>query len=84
VVPIQADHASKSPQPANPMPPLTSLKPLDTSGGYILQASIRVQDGTKPETLTLATNELARFKELIKGVVDLAAGDRLALDTRMR
>lgn len=45
---------------------------------------MRVQDGNKPETMTVAMNELMRFKETMKGVVEMEMGDRLALDTRMR
>lgn len=65
-------------------PPLESLRPLDPSGEFILQASIRVQDGNKPETMKVATDQLARFREEMKGVVDMEMGDRLALDTRLR
>ena len=57
---------------------------LDPSGTYILQASLRVQDGSKVETMTKGVNELLGLKETLKGVVDLEIGDRLALDTRVR
>ena len=57
---------------------------LDPSGTYILQASVRVQDGSKVETMTKGVNELLGLKEILKGVVDLEIGDRLALDTRIR
>ena len=83
-VPKSEQNKTSLPHPVNPLPPLESLRPLDPSGGYILQASIRVQDGNKPETMTLAMSELVRFRELMKGVVDMEVGDRLALDTRMR
>ena len=63
---------------------LTSPKPLDPSGTWILQASIRVQDGSKPEIMTKGMNELKAFKDMMKGVVEMEVGDRLALDTRMR
>jgi len=43
-----------------------------------------VQDGNKPETMKVATDQLARFREEMKGVVDMEMGDRLALDTRLR
>ena len=45
---------------------------------------MRVQDGNKPETMKVAMDELKRFREMMKGVVDMEVGDRLALDTRMR
>lgn len=57
---------------------------LDLSGSYILQASVRVQDGSKPESMTLGITELQAFKEMMKGVVDLEVGDRLAMDTRVK
>ncbi|KAL9130998.1 MAG: hypothetical protein Q9175_006881 [Cornicularia normoerica] len=57
---------------------------LDPSGTYILQASVRVQDGSKVETMTKGVNELLGLKETLKGVVELEIGDRLALDTRVR
>ena len=60
------------------------LKPLDSSNGFVLQASIRVQDGMKPELMNKATNELKAFKELMRGIVDIEIGDRLALDTRVK
>ena len=67
----------------------TSSKPsqsrlLDLSGTYILQASVRVQDGLKVETMTKGANELLSLKEILKGVVELEISDRLALDTRVR
>lgn len=66
------------------IPPLASLRPIDPSNTYILQASIRVQDGGSPEAMTIGMNELKNFKEAMKGVVDMEVGDRLALDTRFR
>ena len=63
-------------------PPQARL--LDPSGTYILQASVRVQDGSKVETMTKGVNELLSLKETLKGVVELEIGDRLALDTRVR
>ena len=63
---------------------LSRTRPLDPSGTYILQAAVRVQDGSKMETITKATNELLALKEMLRGCVDLEMGDRLALDTRVR
>ena len=57
---------------------------LDPSGTYILQAAVRVQDGSKVETMTKGSLELLSLKETLKGVVELDMGDRLALDTRVR
>lgn len=63
---------------------LSETRLLDPSGTYILQAAIRVQDGSKVETMTKGVNELLSLKETLKGCVDLEMGDRLALDTRVR
>ena len=49
-----------------------------------MQASIRVLDGSKPEIMTLAMNELLALKKLVREMVDMEVGDRLALDTRFR
>ena len=57
---------------------------LDPSETYTLQASIRVQDGSKVETMTKGANELFSLKENLKGVVELEISDRLALDIRVR
>ncbi|KAI9793512.1 MAG: Mediator of RNA polymerase II transcription subunit 18 [Peltula sp. TS41687] len=62
----------------------SSWVPLDQSGSYILQASVRVQDGSVPESMSVGITELLAFKEMMKGVVDLEVGDRLAMDTRLK
>ncbi len=63
---------------------LSSWSLLDPSGAYLLQASVRVQDGGKPESMTLAVNELLAIRETLKGLVELEPGDRLAMDTRVK
>ena len=81
----ESDHAQPGTRrPLDQLPGFDSLKPLDSSNGFVLQASIRVQDGMKPELMNKATNELKAFKELMRGVVDMEIGDRLALDTRVK
>lgn len=50
----------------------------------MLQASLRVADGTKQEIMSKGMDELNRLRETLKGVVELDAGDRMALDTRVR
>ncbi|MCJ1398316.1 Mediator of RNA polymerase II transcription subunit 18 [Xylographa trunciseda] len=72
------------PSPMKILPSLWKLKPFDPRGTFLLQASIRVQDGTKPESMALAIAELTSFRDLMKGIVDMEVGDRLALDTRSR
>ena len=76
---VTEDDSAASAEPAAPQARL-----LDPSGTYILQASVRVQDGSKVETMSKGVNELLNLKETLKGVVELEIGDRLALDTRVR
>lgn len=68
----------------NDVPDKSLWTPFDPSGSYILQASVRVQDGSKPEIMTLGINELQAFKDMMKGIIDLEVGDRLAMDTRVK
>lgn len=62
----------------------SDLRLLDESGAYILQASVRVQDGSKVETVQRGASELLGLRETLKGVVELEVVDRLSLDTRVR
>ena len=57
---------------------------LDPSGAYLVQACIRVQDGSKVEIVNRGMTELLNLKETLRGVVDLDIGDRLAMDSRAR
>ncbi|KAL2355707.1 mediator complex, subunit Med18 [Cryomyces antarcticus] len=66
------------------LPTYTSMRPLDEAESYVLQASVRILDGSKPENLATGTEELLAFKELMKGAVDLSVVDRLSLDTRVK
>jgi len=69
---------------ATTLPSLDSLKLLDASGAFVLEARIRIEDRTKPSLVSAATDELGSFRDLMKGSVDMRAPDRLALDTRVR
>lgn len=70
--------------PAEKLPLVESLKPLDPSGAFVLEARIRIDDRTKPTLVSQATDDLNKFKNLMRGSVDMRAPDRLALDTRVR
>ncbi|GAB7348237.1 hypothetical protein MBLNU459_g6231t2 [Dothideomycetes sp. NU459] len=70
--------------PAESLPSLSSLTPLDASGAFVLEARIRIEDRTKPSLISAATDELGVFRDLMKGSIDMRAPDRLALDTRVR
>lgn len=70
--------------PAQQLPPLDHLKPLDPSGGFVLQVSITVQDSGNPDLLKAASQRLLGLKEQLKSTVKLEPADRLALDTRVK
>lgn len=59
------------------------LSELDGSGGYVVQASIEIVDGSNSELKDRASRRLLELKEALKQAVDLTPGDRLALDTRL-
>ena len=80
----QSNDGAKTLSPRKKIPPLNYLQPFDPSGTYVLQASIRVMDGAKPELVTAATKELIAVQAELKGVVGLRVVDRLALDTRIK
>ena len=61
-----------------------SARLLDPSGSYILQATVRVQDGSKVDIMAKGATELLSLKETLKGVIDLEMADRLSLDPRIR
>lgn len=63
---------------------LAAARPFDASGGYVLQASIRVLDGQKLERMQQGTTELLNLKEMLKGAVELEVVERLSMDTRVR
>lgn len=60
-----------------------SIQPLDSSGGYLLHASIQALEGNNQEVKDRATGQLLALKETLKQAVTLTPGDRLALDTRL-
>lgn len=70
--------------PVDQLPPLEKLSLLDSSGGYVLQACITVQDSTNPDLLKAASQRLLVLKEQLKSVVKLEPADRLSLDTRVK
>jgi mediator of RNA polymerase II transcription subunit 18 len=75
---------SESIAPLKVLPPLSSFELLDGSGTYLLQAAVRVSDGSKPELMATGVKELIHIRDMLKSVVDLKPGDRLAMDTRVK
>ena len=78
------DETASGSDPRTSAPSLDDLRPVDESGSYLLHASVRVEDGSKPDIVARGQNELLRFREMMKGSVDLRVVDRLCLDTRYR
>ncbi|EAS33024.2 RNA polymerase II mediator complex subunit Srb5 [Coccidioides immitis RS] len=70
--------------PAFYLPPLQEMVPLDSTGGYLLQASITVQDSGNPDLMKATTQRLLGLKEHLKSAVRLESADRLSLDTRVK
>lgn len=82
---LQTPQVEKPPQ-ASDLSFLSStedLKPLDASGGYVLQAFIDAADGNNLELKDRGTKQLLAMRETLKQAVVLTPGDRLALDTRL-
>ena len=55
---------------------------FDSSGSYILQASVDVVDGSVAELKDRASGQLLVMRDTLRQAVNLTPGDRLALDTR--
>ena len=70
--------------PLTTLPPLDFLSPLDVSGAFVLEACVRIDDRTKPNLVSTASDELSAFRDLMKGSVDMKVPERLSLDTRVR
>lgn len=70
--------------PLTVLPGLDSLKPLDISGAFVLEACVCIDDRTKPDLVSAASDELITFRDLMKGSVDMRVPERLSLDTRVR
>ncbi|KAL8697372.1 MAG: hypothetical protein Q9201_007153, partial [Fulgogasparrea decipioides] len=72
-------------QPALPAAPVSAseLTPIESTQ-FILEASLRVADGTKPDQMAKGVKELMALKEMLRGSVELECVERGALDTRVR
>ncbi|KAL1302097.1 hypothetical protein AAFC00_002533 [Neodothiora populina] len=70
--------------PSTVLPAIESLKLLEPSGAFILEARVRIEDRTKQSLLSSASDELNAFRDLMRGSVDMRVPDRLALDTRVK
>ena len=81
---LNPDLHPPSKAPRQTLPKFEDFSPLDPSGAYILQASVRLMDNPGPDIVNRGQAELLKFQNDIKGVVDLKLTDRLALDTRVK
>lgn len=70
--------------PAERLPPYKAMLPLDSSGSYILQASLLVADGASPDLIQTGADRLLALKDRLKLLVPLELVDRLSLDTRAK
>lgn len=70
--------------PKATLPTWNGLKLLDPSGVYTLQSTVRIEDFNNAAVLEAGVNELKRFQTQMKGCVNLALPDRLALDPRVK
>jgi mediator of RNA polymerase II transcription subunit 18, fungi type len=59
------------------------LKPLDPSGGYMVEAKVRLSD-SNPTLLKIGEDQLLGLRSRLIGVVDMKMPERLALDTRVK
>jgi mediator of RNA polymerase II transcription subunit 18 len=60
-----------------------NLKPLDPSGGYIVEAKIRLSD-SNPALIKTGEDQLMGLRNRLNGVVEMKVPERLALDTRVK
>ncbi|CAI6338370.1 unnamed protein product [Periconia digitata] len=70
--------------PVVQLPAYDALQLVDPSGAYILEAKVRVHDFNQTAVMDSAVREIVAFQEQMKGCVELALPDRLALDTRVK
>jgi mediator of RNA polymerase II transcription subunit 18, fungi type len=66
------------------LPDLANLHPLDSSGSYVVEAYVRIADGSTTSLRDRASKELLSFAESLKGSVDLRVPDRFAMDPRLK
>jgi mediator of RNA polymerase II transcription subunit 18 len=88
VVRIMRAYAMKQTSAEDPLSllptPNANIQALDTSGAYVVEASIRATDESSSELREKAKKELLGFSKSLEGAIDFYAPDRLVLDTRVR
>ncbi|KAF2220126.1 mediator complex, subunit Med18 [Elsinoe ampelina] len=65
-------------------PALEDLGLLDASGAFVLEATVRVEDRSKPALVQGAMEQLLALRNELKGAIELRVPERLSMDTRVR
>ncbi|KAI5286052.1 Mediator of RNA polymerase II transcription subunit 18 [Ascosphaera acerosa] len=71
-------------RPHEHLPPLADMQPVDPSGAWLLQASLTIADGAKPDLIRTGGERLVALRNRLRGLAVLDTVDRLALDTRVK
>jgi len=66
------------------VPAIAEMELVDASGGFVLEATVRIEDRSKTVLMQRAMEGLGWLKGELKGVVELRVPERLSLDTRVR
>ncbi|KAG8624254.1 hypothetical protein KVT40_007321 [Elsinoe batatas] len=66
------------------LPALEDLALLDASGAFVLEATVRVEDRSKPALVQGAMEQLLALRNELKGAIELRVPERLSMDTRVR
>ncbi|KAH9808822.1 Med18 protein [Teratosphaeria destructans] len=67
-----------------PVPHLPDCRPLDPSGAYLVEVSVRVADSSQSEVVATARSELDEFRKAMEGAIDLKIPSRLSMDPRVK
>ncbi|KAK3671841.1 hypothetical protein LTR78_008206 [Recurvomyces mirabilis] len=67
-----------------PVPEVRECRVVDSSGAYLFEVTVRVEDGANSKLVEMGMGEILGFRRLVEGVVDLRVPERLALDSRIK
>jgi mediator of RNA polymerase II transcription subunit 18 len=81
---VEPDLHSPVDTPRVNIPAFDTLKLLDPSGAYTLDARVRVLDFNDSAVLESGVKELIAFQTQMDGCVELAIPDRNEMDTRVK
>ncbi|GAM87229.1 hypothetical protein ANO11243_052510 [Dothideomycetidae sp. 11243] len=66
------------------LPPLDDFVLLDSSGAWMLEAMVRIEDRGKPALVRAASEQLLGLRAELRGAIELRVPERLAMDTRIK